>query len=189
MALNVKLNFDECYEIENISSDLLFSRFNTLLKDGNSVALGIEISDTEHPYLPGVFNLAFGPFNEDKIDDQAKLYHQNHSKVFSTILFAALSFLSKNKDKYLGIDGSSNARTYMYYRCIQNNYAYLNRFFIMYGVKYYVRVLRKEDNSDDLFPVDGSDLKAITEIIEKEPYVKGNNLYNYFIFKLKEDGV
>jgi hypothetical protein len=188
MALNVKINFEECYEIETLTSDLSLSKFNTVLKNGEQAVLGIQISNTTHPYLSEVYNLAFGPLNDNnQIDDKAKLHHENHSKVFSTIIFTALTFLTENKQKYLGIDGSNNARAYMYYRCIQNNFDYLNQFFNIYGVNYYVRVLRKLNDKDEAHPVDGEDLKAIPEIIEKNAVVRSEKLYNYFIFKLKDD--
>ncbi len=188
MALNVKINFEDCYEIETLSSDLSLSRFNTILKTGEQVPLGIQISNTVHPYLPEVYNLAFGPLiEENRIDDKAKMHHENHSKVFSTIIFTGLTFLTENREKYLGIDGSNNARAYMYYRCIQNNFDYLSQFFNIYGVNYYIRVLRKLKDEDESHPVDGDDLKAIPEIIEKGTFITPDKLYNYFIFKLKEE--
>ena len=188
MALNVKINFEDCYEIETLTSDLSLSKFNTILKTGERVALGIQISNTVHPYLSDVYNLAFGPLNDSiQIDDKAKLYHEDHSKVFSTIIFTALAFLTENKEKYLGIDGSNNARAYMYYRCIQNNFDYLTQFFNIYGVNYYVRVLRKLDDNDASHPIDAQDLKAIPEIIEKNVPIPSDKLYNYFIFNLKKE--
>ena len=188
MALNVKINFDDCYNIETLTSDLSLSKFNTVLKNGYQIPLGIQISNTVHPYLQEVYNLAFGPLTDDnKIDDKVKLQHNNHSKVFSTIIFTALTFLTENKEKYLGIDGSNNARAYMYYRCIQNNFDYLNQFFNIFGVNYYVRVLRKLNEEDEAHPVDGNDLKAIPEKIRKNAIVRSDKLYNYFIFNLKEE--
>ena len=188
MALNVKINFDDCYEIETLSNDLSLSKFYTILKSGEEIPLGIQISNTVHPYLPEVYNLAFGPLiEENRIDDKAKMHHDNHSKVFSTIIFTGLAFLSENKEKYLGIDGSNNARAYMYYRCIQNNYDYLNQFFNIYGVNYYIRVLRKLKDDDDSYPVDNNDIRAIPEKIVKSVLIAPDKLYNYFIFKLKEE--
>ena len=99
------------YDIETITSDLSLSKFNTVLKNEENVTLGVRINNEVHPYLIEVYNLSFGQLTEENsIDDKAKLHHKNHSKVFSTIVFTALSFLSQNKDKYLGIDGSNNAR-------------------------------------------------------------------------------
>jgi hypothetical protein len=111
MALNVKIDFENCYKTTMSDADLRSSIFDTILKDGSTARLGIKIRSEGHPLMPGVYNLAFGPSGDDgQIDDQAKLTHENHSKVFSTIVFEALSFLEQHKDKYLGIDGSNNAR-------------------------------------------------------------------------------
>ncbi|MBX2920680.1 MAG: hypothetical protein KF746_00710 [Chitinophagaceae bacterium] len=188
MALNIKINLEDCYDIETLANDLSLSRFNTVLKDGSLVSLGIQISNTVHPHLPDVHNLAFGPLvDNNKIDDKIKLQHSDHSKVFSTIIFTALTFLTENKEKYLGIDGSNNARAYMYYRCIQNNFDYLSQFFNVYGVNYYVRVLRKLRDEDGGHPIDGHDLKAIPQKIEKNAVISADRLYNYFIFNVKEE--
>jgi hypothetical protein len=187
MALNVKINFDDCYEIETLTSDLTLSKFTTVLKTGEEVPLAVQISNIPHPFIADVYNLAFGPLiAENRIDDKSKLQHQNHSKVFSTIIFSALSFLTENKEKFLGIDGSSNARAYMYYRCIQNNFDYLNQFFTIYGVNFYVRVLRKLKDEDEVNPIDPEDIKPLPELIEKGNSIPAEKLYNYFIFKLKE---
>lgn len=186
MALNVKINFDDCYEINTISNDLSFFEFNTYLINDDEVSLGIKISTESHAFLPDVFNLAFGPLNENKgIDDKVKLHHKNHSKVFSTIVFAAFTFLEENKDKYLGIDGSNNARAYMYYRCIQNNFDYLSDIFDIYGVNYYVRILRKIKDEDFTYPIDEEDIKPFIDKIDKNETIQADKLYNYFIFKSK----
>jgi hypothetical protein len=188
MALNVKINFEDCFEIETLTSDLSLSRFSTVLKNDTQIPLGIQISNMVHPHLPDVYNLAFGPLIDDnKIDDKIKLQHQNHSKVFSTIIFTALTFLTENKEKFLGIDGSNNARAYMYYRCIQNNFDYLSQFFNIYGVNYYLRVLRKLKDDDETYPIDVTDLKAVPQKIEKDVLIKADKLYNYFIFNLKQE--
>lgn len=95
MALNIKINFENRYEPSFLDNDFRFSTFESFLIDGSTARLGIKISTEEHPYMPDVYNLAFGPLNNEfQIDDQAKLTHQDHSKVFSTIVFAGLSFLT-----------------------------------------------------------------------------------------------
>jgi hypothetical protein len=147
MALNIKIDFEKRYDVQPVN-DLNYSVFDTELITGETTRLGIKISSDEHPLMRDVYNLAFGPVNADhQIDDQAKLTHLDHSKVFSTIVFEGLSFLTQNPDKFLGIDGSNTARAYMYYRCIQNNFDYLAFYFAIYGVNYYMRILR--DGSSD----------------------------------------
>lgn len=187
MALNVKIDFDECYEFEDISDNLSAYSFTTVLKDGSNAILSVQINGQRHHLMPDVYNLAFGPLNENgEIDDTVKLKHRDHSKVFSTIVFAAMTFLAKNVSKFLGIDGSNNARAYMYYRCIRNNFEYLSQFFKIYGVKYYVRILRKIKDEDPGAPVDAQDVIAMPILIEHSGYISSDKLYNYFIFTLKK---
>ena len=184
MALNVKIDFDNCYETEPLSADLSISKFNTELHDGNIIPLGV----LTHPLLPDVYNLSFGPINTDgKVDDGARITHADHSKVFSTIIFTALAFLTNNTEKFLGIDGSNNARAYLYFRLIQNNYDLLTQYFDIYGVNYYVRVLRKIKDSDDNHPVDTQDIKAIPVVIKEKELLRSEKLYNYFIFRAKQE--
>jgi hypothetical protein len=185
MALNVKINFEDLYETVTMDADLRSSVFDSDLKNGTTTRLGIQISSKVHPLMPNVYNLAFGPIDENnQLDDQVRLTHQNHSKVFSTIIFSGLSFLTEHKDKYLGIDGSNNARAYLYYRCIQNNYDYLKSFFRIYGVNYYVRILRQ--GVDHSYSFDPDDLVAIPRLIDHREPMQHEKLYNYFIFKLKD---
>jgi hypothetical protein len=180
MALNIKIDFENRYPISPVDG-INYSVFNTELVNGQIVQLGIKISSDEHPLMRDVFNLAFGPVNEaHQIDDQIKLTHLDHSKVFSTIVFEGLSFLTYQPNKYLGIDGSNTARAYMYYRCIQNNYDYLNTYFNIYGVNYYVRILRDGDNN-----YEEDDFLTIPRLIEKGEAIVAAKLYNYFIFSVK----
>jgi hypothetical protein len=180
MALNIKIDFEERYNVSPVD-DLNYSVFNTELIDGKITRLGIKISSDEHPLMTDVYNLAFSPVNENhEIDDRAKLTHQNHSKVFSTIVFEGLSFLTQHPSKFLGIDGSNTARAYMYYRCIQNNFDYLTSYFAIYGVSYFLRILR--DGGNDY---EKEDFLTIPKSIEKGEAIRLSKLYNYFIFKAK----
>lgn len=186
MAAAVKINFDNLYEIENISSDLKFSGFRTTLNNGNSLPLVVRISNQSHALLPNVYNLAFGPLNaKGKLDDKAELTHSDYSKVFSTILFSALAYLETNPTHYLGIDGSDNARAYFYYRALQRNYTYLDRYFRMYGVKYYVRISRFGKTQYDN-PFDFADIIPYPFRIRKGDAVSQDHMYNYFIFNRKQ---
>jgi hypothetical protein len=179
MALNIKIDFQNLYPVRFIND--LNSVFDTELVDGTSISLGIKISAKEHPLMADVYNLAFGPVNKsNQIDDQVRLTHKDHSKVFSTIVFEGLSFLTEHPDKFLGIDGSNTARAYMYYRCIQNNFDYLTSYFEIYGVSFYVRILR-----DDGCDYENEDFLTIPKPIEKGELIKPDKLYNYFIFKIR----
>ena len=184
MALNIKINFANTYPTLIIDKDLKSITFESELKDGSKIPLTIHINPEEHPYLKHVHNLSFGPMDKNnQIDDQIKLTHRNYSKVFSTIVFEAFSFLKQNPGKYLGIDGSNNARAYLYYRCIQNNLDYLSNCFIIYGINYYVRMLRQQVDGDYIFDTD--DLMAIPKEIQTNQPILSEKLYNYFIFQIK----
>jgi hypothetical protein len=183
MALNIKIDVNDCYAVKALADNLTLNTFDSILQNGNVMPIGIHISEKAHPLMPNVYNLAFGPIDQDnQIDDKAKLCHQDHSKLFSTIVYTSLSYLKINSDKFLGIDGSSNARAYLYYRCMQNNLDYLNQYLNIYGVNYYVRVLRKLKLEDKNNPIDEDDVIALPNDIVKESFLKYDKLYNYFIF-------
>ena len=172
MGLNIKLNFGDCYPMQASTDNHSKITFNTVLHTGDLVPISIRISEEMHPLIPNAYNLAFGPIgHDDQIDDNIKLRHQNHSKLFSTIISAGITFLGNNKEKFLGIDGSDNAKAYMYYRCIQNNYDYLNQYLNIYGVKYYVRILREPNENNGSF-LDSEDVVATSNLIHKEPFLK-----------------
>jgi len=185
MALNVKIDLENCYPLKTIGGDLSSGIFTTILKDGSPVDLAVQI-EGEHPLLPNVINLAFGPLNEEcEINDKIKLPHGDHAKVFSTIIFAGMTYLRENPTKFLGIDGSNNARAYMYYRCIQNNFDYLTKHFEIYGVNYYVRMLRKMRDEDLGFPINSQNIISVLQPIQLADHIPHGELYNCFIFKLR----
>ena len=96
-------------------------------------------------------------------------------------MFEGLSFHLQNPDKFLGIDGSNTVRAYMYYRCIQNNFDYLNSYFTIYGVNYYVRILLDEGSDYEM-----DDFLTVPKVIEKVEKIIPSRLHNYFIFKVKK---
>jgi len=186
MAVQLKINFDNLYDIASISEDLKFSSFDGVLKNGQAIPLNVKIGQQHHPLLPNVYNLAFGPLDKKgKIDDKAELNYTDYSRVFSTILFSALAYLKNNPDHYLGIDGSDNARAYFYYRAMQRNFDYLDKYFRMYGVKYFVRITRFGKTQYDN-PFDFEDIMAYPYKVEKGAAISQDHMYNYFIFTLKQ---
>ena len=186
MALNVKIDLKNVYSIVLEDRRQQASAFDTFLTTGKKVRLGIKIAKTTHPLMSNVFNLAFGPLNKDgTIDDKARLSYQEYSKVFSTVLLEAVAYLELHPDRYVGIDGSNNTRAYMYYRCIRNNFTYLSTIFTMWGINYYIRMLRQvEDGDCDL---DTEDIITTSKTIEAHETIKSEKLYNYFIFNLKSN--
>jgi hypothetical protein len=185
MAIVVRIDFDNRYELDNISEDLRVSKFQSVQQDGSAILLKVEISEGPHELLPNVYNLAFGPVNQrGRIDDKAQLSHQDYSRVFSTILFTGLTYLVKNKTHYLGIDGSDNSRAYMYYKFMQRNFDYLDQYFNMFGLKYYVRITRfGKRQYDD--PFDFEDVQPLPDRIQKDMAMPAEFMYNYFIFNAK----
>ena len=187
MAVRVKIDFDKVYDFDEISPGFNLSSFNTRLQDGKEIPLKVRISNQAHALLPNVYNLAFGPLNKQgKIDDRAELTHSDYSKVFSTILFSAYAYLRQNPGHYLGIDGSDNTRAYFYYRALQRNFAYLDRHFHMYGVKYFVRITRFGKTQYDN-PFDFQDIMPYPSKIGADHEITQDHMYNYFIFTLKEE--
>lgn len=186
MALNVKINFEDVYRSDTISDDLRTTIFYTQLRSGTILPLKLTISNEVHELLPDTYNLAFGPVKRDgTIDDRAELAHKDYSKVFSTILFSAFTYLKEYRDHYIGIDGSDNRRAYMYYKFLQRNYDYLTKYFDIFGVKYYVRITRLGKRQYDN-PFNFEDIQPAPIEIVKGKVLDPNEMYNYFTFKLKK---
>lgn len=185
MAISTKIDFDNIYTVEPVESSTYKSLFKTELDGGMLADMHVEVSNEPEELLPNVYNLSFGPLNrKGRIDDSIRVAHADYSKVFSTILFDARTWLLYNPDYYIGIDGSSNARAYLYYRFIRRNYDYLNNYFNMYGIKYYVRITRFDKKQYDN-PFDFADIRPYGEKLEKDMIPEAESMYNYFFFNLK----
>ncbi len=83
MVLNVKIDLDNHYKINEVSDDLSIFKFSSCLQNNTLIPLAITISHKSHLLMPNVYNLAFGPMNiNNELDDSIKLQHQDHSRVF-----------------------------------------------------------------------------------------------------------
>ncbi len=185
MASRIKIDFENVYELDEISPDFKLTSFRTKLVAGTELPLVVKISNHPHVLIPAVYNMAFGPLNKQgKIDDKAELTHADYSKVFSTILFAAYAYLEQYPEHILGIDGSDNARAYYYFRAIMRNFHYLNQHFVIYGVKYFVRITRLGRTQYDN-PFDFEDVIPYPDKLVADQTVSQDLMYNYFIFTLK----
>jgi len=185
VAIGVKIDFTNVCKMDRISDDFKNAEFRTVLQAGNEISLKIEISNDAHELMPNVYNLAFGPMNsKGDIDDKAELRHRDYSKVFSTIVFNAFNYLSRNNSHHLGIDGSDNLRAWYYWRFLQRNYDYLGQHFEMFGLKYYVRITRfgKQQYEN---PFDFRDIQPWPDRIKKTT-TWPKHMYNYFIFRLRQ---
>jgi hypothetical protein len=184
MVQNLSINFENVYDIQGISEDLRSSTFNTSLKNGEVTPLYVQIDNKPHALLPDVYNIGFGPLKNGRIDDRAELSHSDYSRVFSTILLTALTYMTSNPGHSLGIDGSDNRRAYLYYHILQRNFDYLDEHFVISGLKYYVRITRFGKNQYD-DPFDFKDILPEVQPVEKNVKVPQELMFNYFIFKLK----
>lgn len=182
MNLDVKIDFDDVYEIEWLAPDFSYGRFNSPTKNG-PVELYVSIVVSTNQFLGEIPNLAFGPLREDgTIDDDAKIKHENNSKVYSTMLFAALTYLNTKNLNFIGIDGSNHIRALLYYKVLQLNFDYLAHYFQVAGVKYYIRLLRGFHKSDPLI-ADHDDITSIPMRLTKFHRIENRKLFNYFVMK------
>ena len=186
MAARVLIDFENVYQLDEVTADLKLGAFRTCLESGNEVLLNIQVSNDAHELLPNVYNLAFGPLDQQgRLNDRAELTHIDYSKVFSTILLSAYTYLEHNTNHYLGVDGSENNRAYFYYRAMMRNFGYLDRRFNVYGIKYFVRISRMGKTQYDN-PFDFEDIKPELYKISSDHKLSQHSMYNYFIFGLKE---
>jgi len=167
--------------------DFKSGSFRSRLENGDEVLLNIRVSNIAHELLPNVYNFAFGPPDKQgRINDRAELTHIDYSKVFSTILLSAFTYLEHNTNHYLGVDGSDNNRAFFYYRAMMRNFNYLDRHFNVYGIKYFVRISRlgktQYDNSFDF-----EDIISESYKITPDQQISQHSMYNYFVFGLKEE--
>lgn len=178
----IKIDLDDTYETEEIAEDLSVMTFFSMERNGNKVLLKIQIFPLKDPLLPNVFNLAFGPIQKDgDIDDSVKINHADRNKMFSTILLFGLLYLQANPDATIGIDGSNDARAYLYHRMFQTNKTYLNEYFITIGVDWYVRLLRSGH-----VEVDTNNIPFFKPRPEPFDYQRhSKDLYRYYMFYLK----
>lgn len=128
-----------------------------------------------------VFNLTFGPVNDmGNIDDHVKLGHENIGKLFSTILLQVIQFLKSHPEVAVGIDGSTDSRTYMYHRLFLTNEKYLAAYCDAVGVDWFVKVLRNgelEEHESGAFLA-----RPRFEIIPKDG--KRAALFRYYLLRI-----
>ena len=185
MTVAVKFNLQNTYPLVPEFKETSVAVFEAELENGSSVLLRTIVSNEDHPMTPNVYNLSFGPSaGKGRIDDLALLRYKDYSKVFSTILLHASIYLDRHPGRFIGIDGSTNNRAYLYFRMIQQNYDMLDQYFNMYGIKYYVRITRYGKLQYEN-PFDFHDISSSLKSIQKNEKVDTSLLYNYFVFGKK----
>ena len=179
----VKIDLENTFTPIDVADDLSFMTFNATDKAGLQMTIRIEILHLGDPLLPHVYNLAFGPITANKmIDDKAKIHHSNTNKIFSTIVLFSLTYLQANPHATIGIDGSNDARAYMYHRIFKTNRQYLHEYFVTIGVDWYVRLLRNGNVEKDTtgYPF----FKPKPEPFDYQRV--SNDLYRYYMFHLRQ---
>ncbi|MDF2193313.1 hypothetical protein [Paraflavitalea sp. CAU 1676] len=64
MALNIKIDLENRYELKAKDNNLHYNMFSCPQSNGGISQIAVKISDEEHPFLPEVYNLAFGPVDD-----------------------------------------------------------------------------------------------------------------------------
>ncbi len=84
----------------------------------------------------GVFNLAFGDYNEvtKTINDLSVTNNGDSLKVLATVASTVYAFLDKHPNAYIVATGSTNIRTRLYRMGITNNLAEITEDFLIYGL-------------------------------------------------------
>ena len=178
----LQINFENTYSPIEIADDLSFMTFASPMRNNDEILIRVEIASLGEPLLPNVYNLSFGPLsNKNEIDDKAKVIHANTGKVFSTIILFSLVYLQANPTITIGVDGSNDARAYLYHRMFQTNKEYLSQYFVAVGVDWYVRLLR-----NGIIEEDKEGYPFFKPKPEPFDYLRtGTDLYRYYMFYLK----
>ena len=177
----VALNFDDTFELIDVTPDFSEVTFYSPQKDGTDVSILLKIKPHTDDSLPNVYNLGFGPPDGNGgIDDLVNLKHTNSNKVFSTILLHALTFLKRNRGLTIGIDGSDDYRVILYHTMFKSNREYLSSMFKAFGVDWYVRIFRNGNYEAD------SDGQYIAKPKPESFDYRRNkrDLYRYYMFNL-----
>jgi hypothetical protein len=83
----------------------------------------------------GLFNLAFGDWNEDlnKLDDSIRSNNGDRDKILATVASTAIDFTDRFPQAEIFTEGSSPARTRLYQMGISNNLAEISEDFEIQG--------------------------------------------------------
>ena len=97
----------------------------------------------------GIFNLAFGDWNEEdqKLEDKARSNNQDRDKVLATVAFTVLDFLEYHPGAAIFIEGSTQARTRLYQMQIKSALPWISQLVHVKGrLGWKWEVLRKGGN-------------------------------------------
>jgi hypothetical protein len=179
----ISIDLENTYEMFWVSDDFSKASFYSPCKNGSSVLIGIKIEAVENLFFPNVYNLCFGPLDDsEKIDDMARVHHSNLNRLFSTIILFCIKFLQRNPNYTIYLDGSTDTRAYLYQRIFRSNEKSFKETLATFGVDWFVKVLR----SGELETYTDGSIWAKPRL-ERFNYRRAtNDLYHYYMFKLKE---
>ncbi|SFO98998.1 hypothetical protein SAMN05428949_7085 [Chitinophaga sp. YR627] len=178
----IKLDFQQTFPPTWLEKDYSKMTFESPQEDGSIETMVVKID--RHPAFnsPNVYNMGFGPPDmKGGFRDNVKLKHKDLGKVLSTVLFHGNNFLQENSSLVLGIDGSDDVRAMLYHLITKVNREYLSEFFTVFGVDWFIRVLR-----DGRLEIDENGRLISNPKPEIFDYQRSrHDLYRYYIFRLK----
>ncbi len=84
--------------------------------------------------MPGVFNLGFGDYIDNQIDDTARSGNGDMNKVLHTVAFITSKFLETNPNATIIAAGSTMARTRLYQMNLNKYYSEICENFELWGL-------------------------------------------------------
>lgn len=150
---------------------------------GGNRLMRIIIKPHPDPLLYKVYNLSMGPpISNDQVDDKTRLKHCDSSRVFSTVMLFAFTFLEAYPDLHVGLDGSDDLRATLYHSMFISNRKTMDEIFISIGVDWYVKLLR--NRADIERTAEGvPHFKPRSEPFDYHRY--RHELYSYYLLKQK----
>ena len=123
---------NERYELE-LETDATIFEFTSVGPKGN-IRKRVIYSKTQ---VEGLYNLAFGDkdLNTGEIDDTVITDNKDSLKVLATVAFTIYTFVKAYPSAWVGITGSTKARTRLYQIGISNNLEYIMADFVVLGKK------------------------------------------------------
>lgn len=181
----IAIDFERTYNLlwGEIEQQFSITEFDSPQITGNPVVMRVIIKPHPDPLLPNVYNLAIGPpIGDTGIDDTIRLKHTDSSRVFSTAILFALTFLTEYPEMIIGLDGTDDLRARLYHSMFIANRETLSDYFQTIGVDWYVKLLRNQidiERNEDGIPF----FKPRPEAFDYARTRK--DLYRYYMFELK----
>ncbi len=178
----INLDFGDTYSLTYVSEDFTVAEFFSTQKDNSIQLLRINIEPFSFGKSLESWNLSFGPLDAyGAINDLAKLNHVDTGKVLSTVVLFAITFSDKYSWRFIGLDGSNQARSRLYHLMFRTNREKLTELLTIVGVDFYARLLkngkfkRDQEGHIEFNPI------PLSYNFERQ----SNDQYWYYMFKSK----